>query len=469
MLFDTPVYLLFLALVVVVYWRLTWRRQNVLLLLASYFFYGWWDWRFLLLMIASTTVDFVIARRIEDAQNAVNRKALLIASLVLNFTILGFFKYFNFFLGSTVQALDAVGFHNVPRSFLAIVLPPGISFYTFQEVAYIVDVYGGKIKASRNFIEYGLFISLFPHLIAGPIQRPSHLLPQVQGPRPFRPTAFRDGCMLILMGFLRKVVIADNCAHLANAAFGGALGKNGWATLIGCYAFAWQIYGDFSGYSDIARGSAQLLGFHFMVNFRQPYFAVSLQEFWRRWHISLSTWLRDYLYIPLGGSRGKSWSIYRNLLITMVLGGLWHGANWTFVVWGALHGIVLSIERWISGQGKKLIAPSGLTKLGKQLLTFHIVCLSWIFFRAESVTGALRMLRALGNFQWSPDYAAAWLFLAVLVALGLSMDLQMEYSGGEYVFQNRSPILAYGAAVAAMVFLILFSASGNHAFIYFRF
>ncbi len=292
MLFDTPVYLAFLVLVVAVYWRLPRRPQNTLLLLASYFFYGWWDWRFLLLMIASTTIDFLIARMIEDSPDGAKRRSLLIASLIVNFAILGFFKYFNFFLNSTASSLDALGFHNVPRSFLAIILPPGISFYTFQEVAYIVDVYAGKIKASRSFIEYGLFISLFPHLIAGPIQRPSHLLPQVQNPRTFHPQTFRDGCMLILMGFVRKVVIADNCGHLANLAFNGSLGNNGWATLIGCYAFAWQIYGDFSGYSDIARGSAQLLGFHFMVNFRQPYLAISLQDFWRRWHISLSTWLQ---------------------------------------------------------------------------------------------------------------------------------------------------------------------------------
>jgi alginate O-acetyltransferase complex protein AlgI len=275
--------------------------------------------------------------------------------------------------------------------------------------------------------------------------------------------------MLILMGMVRKVVIADNCAHLANAAFGGAFGNNGWATLIGCYAFAWQIYGDFSGYSDIARGSAQLLGFHFMVNFRQPYLAVSLQEFWRRWHISLSSWLRDYLYIPLGGSRVGTRKIYRNLLITMVLGGLWHGANWTFVVWGTIHGAVLSIERWISGEHKEFVEPSGVRKVARQLLTFHIVCLSWIFFRAETVSGAFSMIRALGHFQWSSEYAAAWLFLGCLAGLGLAMDLQMESSGGEYVFQNRSSILAFGAAVTAMVFLILFSASGEHAFIYFRF
>jgi alginate O-acetyltransferase complex protein AlgI len=469
MLFDTPVYLVFLALVVVVYWRLPWRPQNALLLLASYFFYGWWDWRFLLLMIASTTIDFLIARKIEDSTDPARRRSLLIASLIVNFAILGFFKYFNFFLNSTASSLDALGFHNVPRSFLAIILPPGISFYTFQEVAYIVDVHAGRIKASRSFLDYGLFISLFPHLIAGPIQRPSHLLPQVQNPRVFDPRAFRDGCMLILMGFVRKAVIADNCGNLANLAFNGSLGNNGWATLIGCYAFAWQIYGDFSGYSDIARGSAQLLGFHFMVNFRQPYLAISLQDFWHRWHISLSTWLRDYLYIPLGGSRKGTGKTYRNLMVTMLLGGLWHGANWTFVLWGALQGFVLCMERWIFGDHAKLVEHSVMRRIARQVLTFQIVCLSWILFRAESVTGALNMIRSLGHFQWSSDFAAAWLFLAILGGLGLIMDLQMEYSGGEYVFQDQSPILGYCAAVTAIVLLILFSAGGNHAFIYFRF
>jgi D-alanyl-lipoteichoic acid acyltransferase DltB (MBOAT superfamily) len=469
MLFDTPVYLVFLALVVIAYWQLTWRKQNALLLLASYFFYGWWDWRFLLLMIGSTLIDFVIARRIEDSLDPAKRKALLIASLVVNFAILGFFKYFNFFLDSAASSLDVLGFHNVPRSFLEIVLPPGISFYTFQEVAYIVDVHAGRIKASRNFLDYGLFISLFPHLIAGPIQRPSHLLPQVQRPRVFQPKVFRDGCILIVMGLVRKTVIADNCGHLADLAFNGRLGSSGWATLIGCYAFAWQIYGDFSGYSDIARGSAQLLGFHFMVNFRQPYLATSLQDFWRRWHISLSTWLRDYLYIPLGGSHGSASKTCRNLMVTMLLGGLWHGANWTFVVWGAIQGSVLCVERWVFGDHTKMPGAVGFRKVVRQILTFQVVCLSWIFFRAESVTVALKTIRALGRFYWSSDFATAWLFLALLAGLGLIMDLQMEYSAGEYVFQNQSRILGFGAVVVALGLLILFSASGNHAFIYFRF
>jgi alginate O-acetyltransferase complex protein AlgI len=468
-LFDTPVYFVFLILTVLVYWRLGWRKQNWFLLAASYFFYGWWDWRFLLLMIGSTTIDFIIAKTIDDTSNPAKRRLLLILSLVVNFVILGFFKYFNFFLDSTAHLLNAIGLHNVPRGILGILLPPGISFYTFQEVAYIVDVYGRKIKASRNFVDYGLFISLFPHLIAGPIQRPSHLLPQVQKPRMFDSQAFQNGCMLILMGLFRKCVIADNCAHLANAAFSGRLGGDGWAVLIGVYAFAWQIYGDFSGYSDIARGSAQLLGFHFMINFRQPYLAVGLQDFWRRWHISLSTWLRDYLYIPLGGNRQGEARTYGNLLLTMLLGGLWHGANWTYVVWGAIQGVGLSLERLVFGHREQHSAPSGWLRWARWVITFQLVCLAWIFFRAESISSAFSMIWQLGHFRWAHEYAAAWLFLALLGGTGLLIDLQLEISGNEYLFQRESWQLRYVAAVAAMVLLILFSASEPHAFIYFQF
>ncbi len=317
--------------------------------LASYFFYAWWDWRFLVLMIGSTTMDFLIAQRIEPSQANLNgnRKKWLIFSLVLNFSILGVFKYFNFFVDSFSGALATLGIHHIPLPLIRIILPPGISFYTFQEVAYIVDVYKGRLQAAKSFVDYGLFVSLFPHLIAGPIQRPAHLLPQVQTNRSLDADRFFDGMMLIFSGLLRKCVVADNCALLANAAFGGQLGPpNFWVVLIGIYAFAWQVYGDFSGYSDIARGSAQLLGFHFMVNFRQPFLANRLQDFWRRWHISLSTWLRDYLYFPLGGSANGEAKTFRNLLTTMTLAGLWHGANWTFVVFGAMHGVVLSVERF---------------------------------------------------------------------------------------------------------------------------
>lgn len=270
MLFDTPVYLIFLALAVTCYWRLGWRKQNLFLLAASYFFYGWWDWRFLGVMLTSTLVDYNLALKIANNSNQRLRKTLLIASLVMNFGFLGFFKYCNFCVDTFTQVIVLIGVRHVSPFFLKIILPPGISFYTFQEVAYIIDVYQGKQQPSHSLVDYALFISLFPHLIAGPIQRPSHLLPQVQQPREFESRTFFNGLMLILSGLFRKCVIADNCALMANAAFAGQLGHGCVSLLIGAYAFGWQIYGDFAGYSDIARGSAQLLGFHFMVNFRQP-------------------------------------------------------------------------------------------------------------------------------------------------------------------------------------------------------
>ncbi len=348
MFFDTPIFFVFLAAVVLVYWRLSWRAQNALLLVASYFFYGWWDWRFLILILLSTIVDYHCAHWINQSTNPHRRRILLALSLAVNLGFLGFFKYFNFFQDSLIHVLKALGISYVNPTVLSILLPPGISFYTFQEVAYIVDVYHRRLKPADRLVDYALFISLFPHLIAGPIQRPSHLLPQVQNERTFDARSFFDGLMLIVFGLFRKCVVADNCALLANAAFSGRLGEPSIPVIaIGTYAFAWQIYGDFSGYSDIARGSAQLMGFHFMVNFRQPYLATSLQDFWRRWHISLSTWLRDYLYIPLGGNRHGEATTYRNLLLTMVIGGLWHGANWTFVAWGAIHGAVLAFERGV--------------------------------------------------------------------------------------------------------------------------
>ncbi len=411
MLFDTPVFFVFLCAVTLCYWCLKFRAQNKFLLVASYIFYGWWDWRFLCLMIGSTVIDYLIAIKIADTEDRRVKRSLLILSLVINFSILGFFKYFNFFADSLHSSLSALGIQ-VSLPLLRILLPPGISFYTFQEVAYIVDVYYERVPASRSFFDYGLFISLFPHLIAGPIQRPSHLLPQVQKPRHWDSDKSFDGFLLILEGLFRKCVIADNCALIANAAFGGSFGPPSLpVVMLGTYAFAWQIYGDFSGYSDIARGCAQILGFHFMVNFRQPYFADSIQDFWRRWHISLSTWLRDYLYIPLGGNRFGERKTYRNLLLTMLLGGLWHGANWTFVVWGAIHGGALAVERKLTRgrQRSSLVIPKWI----KRVFIFHLVCLSWIFFRATSLGAAWAMIKGVTAWSWRPEFPAAFLFLAL--------------------------------------------------------
>jgi alginate O-acetyltransferase complex protein AlgI len=467
MLFDTPIYILFLCIVGLGYWRLGFRNQNRFLLAASYLFYGWWDWRFLLLMIGSTVLDYFIAIKIAEAKDPAVRKSLLVLSLVINFSILGFFKYFNFFADSLGHVLTGVGI-KASLPVLLIILPPGISFYTFQEVAYIVDVYSGKLPPSRSFLDYGLFISLFPHLIAGPIQRPAHLLPQVQKPRHWDSDKAFDGLLLILEGLFRKCVIADNCALIANAAFSGAFGRPSLpVTLLGMYAFAWQIYGDFSGYSNIARGSAQLLGFHFMVNFRQPYFADSIQDFWRRWHVSLSTWLRDYLYIPLGGNRKGEANTYRNLLLTMLLGGLWHGANWTFVIWGGQHGATLAVERKLTRE--HAVVAGKVRKLLKQIFIFHLVCVSWVFFRAQSLGSAWQMLKGLASWSWRPEFPAAFLFLAVFSIPLLLLDIYLESTGAEYCFAF-APVrwrVAFGLACAVVIALM--GANQANAFIYFQF
>ncbi len=467
MLFDSPVYFLFLTLVVAGYWRLDRKRQNWFLLAASYLFYGWWDWRFLLLMMGSTLIDYLIAGRISVLKNPHQRKVLLVLSLVINFSILGLFKYFNFFADSVARSMAFLGMGPASVHFLHIILPPGISFYTFQEVAYIVDVYFGRVVAAGSLIDYALFISLFPHLIAGPIQRPSHLLPQVQKDRVFHADTFFDGCMLIVSGLFRKCVIADQCALIANMCFDGRLGHGFTVTVLGAVAFALQIYGDFSGYSDLARGSAQLLGFHFMVNFRQPYLATSLQDFWRRWHISLSTWLRDYLYIPLGGNRHGSLQTYRNLMLTMLLGGLWHGANWTFVVWGGIHGVGLSGER-LSGMESGADA-TGIRLWGRRAWIFAIVCFAWIFFRAQSIGAAIRMISDLAVWAWSPQLVTAMLTVGFIGALCLSMDLRLERHEEEYMFASLAPQWRVAFASGLLLTVLLFSASEPNAFIYFQF
>ena len=481
MFFDTPIYLVFLAFIVSLYWLFSRKSQNILLLVASYFFYGWWDWRFLILIAISTFVDFHCANYIDRSDNPARRRLLLTVSLIINMGFLGFFKYFNFFEDSMLQLLRTLGFENVNRTILAILLPPGISFYTFQEVAYIVDVYNRRQKPAVSITDYALFISLFPHLIAGPIQRPSHLLPQVQRERKYDGDQFFGGLLLILNGLFRKCVIADNCALLANAAFEGKLGTPSLpVVLIGSYAFAWEIYGDFSGYSDIARGSAQLLGFHFMVNFRQPYLASSLQDFWRRWHISLSTWLRDYLYIPLGGNRHGEAKTQRNLLLTMLLGGLWHGANWTFVFWGGIHGVGMAIER--KTRNLLHIPESKIASLADsrrslfslkswigRIFIFHLVCLAWVFFRAPSIADACTMLAGVPFWHWRPEYLTAFAFLAFYAIPLFCIDLVNEYRGEEYLFENFHEGFRLAYACVFFVALSIYSGNNINAFIYFQF
>jgi alginate O-acetyltransferase complex protein AlgI len=468
MLFDSPIYLIALTLVVLVYWRLGRHGQNNFLLAFSYFFYGWWDWRFLSLIWISTIVDYYCAIAIAGSNNPRQRRVLLGISLCLNLSFLGFFKYFNFFADSLSVALGGLGVH-VEHSTLKVLLPPGISFYTFQAIAYIVDVYKGRLTPARSLRDYALFICLFPHLIAGPIQRPEHLLPQVQRQRRFDARIASDGVMLIVSGLFRKCVIADQCALIANGAFNGALGPPNIALVaLGTYAFAWQIYGDFSGYSNIARGSAQLLGFHFMVNFKRPYLAESLQDFWRRWHISLSSWLRDYLYVALGGNRHGAVKTYRNLMLTMLLGGLWHGANWTFVLWGGIHGVGLAAER-ATGRAQATPAGSFFGRWGRRIFIFNLVCLAWIFFRAESIGQAFRFLGGLTSWQWRPEYWPAAFMLTLFALAMCATDLLEERRDEEFVGERASRPIRTAIAACTMLATVALAASSISAFIYFQF
>lgn len=468
MLFDSPIYLLSLLLLVPIYWWLPDRGRSNLLLGFSYVFYAWWDWRFLWLILLSTVADYYFAKAIAASNETTTRNRVLGISVAMNLLFLGYFKYFNFFIDSAHHLLTQLGF-GVDRVVLDILLPPGISFYTFQAIAYMVDVHQKRIKAVESLRDYALFIALFPHLIAGPIQRPGHLIPQVLTPRRFELEKFNQGIMLIVSGLFRKCVIADQCALIANAAFDGTFGeRNAWVTLLGMYAFAWQIYGDFSGYSNIARGSAQLLGYHFMVNFRQPYLSTSLQDFWRRWHISLSSWLRDYLYIGLGGNRHGTLMTYRNLFLTMLIGGFWHGANWTFVIWGALHGTWLAIERWLGWADSE--GRSGLAmRWVRRLFIFHIVCISWVFFRATDASSAFAMLAGLANWQAAPIPMAAWYLVAVFPITLFLVDW-FERTRDEETVAERAPVWVQALVVGAMALATVFiSAPETSAFIYFQF
>jgi D-alanyl-lipoteichoic acid acyltransferase DltB (MBOAT superfamily) len=397
MYFHSIDFALFLPIVFVLYWfvcRQSIKAQNILLLLASYVFYGWWDWRFLGLIIFSTGLDFVVAQAIAESPHKNRQKLWLWVSLSLNLGLLCVFKYFNFFIDNFVAAFNLLGY-NIPESNLNLILPVGISFYTFQTLSYTIDVYRGKMQASKDFIAFAAFVAFFPQLVAGPIERASHLLPQFLDKRPFDAAKATDGLRQILWGLVKKIVIADNCAEYANQIFNHSGEQNGMTLLLGAMFFAFQIYGDFSGYSDIAIGVARLFGFDLMRNFAFPYFSRDIAEFWRRWHISLTTWFRDYLYIPLGGSRGNKLLTARNTLIIFLVSGFWHGANWTFVYWGAFHA-VLFLPLLLTGKHRNQLntvaAASSLPtlrELFQMLLTFISVCLGWIFFRSTDLPQAL--------------------------------------------------------------------------------
>lgn len=470
MLFHTYVFWTFFAIVALFYARLPHRGQNLLLLVAGYIFYGWWDWRFLLLIALSTVVDYVIGNRIHATLGDKGRRRWLTASLVFNITLLGIFKYLGFAVAQAGSLAAWLGYQGpwwVPQ----VILPVGISFYTFQSLAYTIDLYRRRIIPARSLFSYATYVSFFPQLLAGPIERPGRLLQQVQEPRGrFDDTRLREGLYLILTGLFKKVIIADNFALVVDAVFAGpASGLSGWEVLVGVYAFAFQIYGDFSGYSSIAQGLARWLGFSLMDNFRQPYFARSPQEFWTRWHISLSSWLRDYLYIPLGGNRGSPLFTARNLMLTMLIGGLWHGAAWTFIAWGAVHGVWLVIHRHLSRTAE---AKKDAWWLGgiKMACTFHLVCLTWLLFRAQSMSQAGEMLYRLGqDWSFTPLTAYTLGMLATIASPLLLFEFWVEKKGDLLALTRIHWLLRAAVYALLILYMLYLTPERSSEFIYFQF
>lgn len=400
MLFNSINFAIFLPVVFILYWFVTnksLKLQNALLLVASYFFYACWDYRFLFLLIFSTLLDYATGIKMHEAKSTRGKKFWFWLSIGVNLGFLGFFKYYNFFVGSFADMLSLAGLQ-VNIDTLKIILPVGISFYTFHGLSYVIDIYKDRIRPERNFIEYAVFVSFFPLLVAGPIERATHLLPQIKKARKFDYTKAVDGLRQILWGLFKKIVIADTCAEYANNIFAGAEGFHGSTLILGAIFFAFQIYGDFSGYSDIALGVARLFGIELLRNFAFPYFSRDIAEFWRRWHISLSTWFRDYLYIPLGGSKGGTLMKVRNTFIIFIVSGFWHGANWTFIIWGALNAVyflpLLLLNRNRTNletvaQGK--LFPT-FRELFSMIVTFTLTVFAWIFFRANDVTHAVKYI-----------------------------------------------------------------------------
>jgi alginate O-acetyltransferase complex protein AlgI len=400
MIFTSPEFVLFALTFFALYALLPRRTRKTLLLLASYAFYGSWDARFLALLLASTLVDFVVARKLHAEHQTSTRRSWLLVSLAVNLSALAFFKYAGFFVEEAAHALSAVGI-DAPRLALDIVLPVGISFYTFQTLSYTIDVYRRDLEPTQSLLDFAIYVSFFPQLVAGPIERAAQLLPQLSTltAHPWRPVW--SGIGLIALGAFKKTVLADNFAALTESVYSDVATAHPLAVWIGTYAFAVQIYCDFSGYSDIAIGLGRLLGLELMQNFASPYAAAGPSEFWRRWHISLSTWLRDYLYIPLGGNRGGVWRVRRSLFVTMLLGGLWHGAAWNYVLWGAFHGVLLlllrgpSVERALARLQALPTATRALVVVARRVAFFHIVCVGWSFFRASSLTECITLLEKL--------------------------------------------------------------------------
>lgn len=444
MLFNSIDFAIFLPVVFLLYWFVTKKNlklQNLLIVIASYVFYGFWDWRFLSLIIFSTLIDYLVGARLSNEENTSKRKILLCISIAFNLGLLGFFKYYNFFLENLITAFTFFG-NTISIEGLNIVLPVGISFYTFQTLSYTIDIYKRKLEPTKDFIAFSAFISFFPQLVAGPIERATNLLPQFHKKRVFEYDKAVDGLRQILWGLFKKVVIADNSAKIANEIFSNSNDYSGSTLLFGALFFTFQIYCDFSGYSDIAIGTSRLFGFNLKQNFAFPYFSRDIAEFWRRWHISLSTWFRDYLYIPLGGSRGGTRLKIRNILVIFVVSGVWHGANWTFVVWGVLNALFFlpilltnSHRKNLNTVAQDKLLPS-LKELFQMLLTFGLTVIGWIFFRAENVDHAVSYLSGIFSFTlfYLPNFERTSNLFVLQTTFLILLFLLIEWKGRERKF-----------------------------------
>ncbi len=477
MLFNSISFLIFLPVVFVLYWGLfkkSLKLQNIFLLLASYLFYGWWDYRFLALIAASTLVDYFIGRFLQKTANELQRKLLLSLSLIFNLGLLGFFKYYNFFIESWIDSWANLGV-NMNLSSLNIILPVGISFYTFQTLSYTIDVYRKKIEPTADIINFSVFVAFFPQLVAGPIERAKHLLPQFSKKRIFNEEWAISGIHLILWGLFKKIVIADSCAIYVNAIFDDYENMNSASLLLGTVYFAFQIYGDFSGYSDIAIGTGRLFGFDLMRNFNFPYFSRNIAEFWRRWHISLSTWFRDYLYIPLGGSRGSKWQQVRNVFIIFLVSGFWHGANWTFVIWGGLHALFF-LPLLLGDQNRKhlnqvaenKILPS-FRELLQMLFTFGLTSFAWIFFRADSLVDAINFIkRIFTDLNFGLQFLSIERYnVEMLLIIGIFVLLEWFHRHLEHPFIGSFKWVKIIAIILMLLTLGVYS--DQQEFIYFQF
>ena len=477
MFFNSLHFAIFLPIVFILYWVIGAKskiNQNYILILASYYFYSCWDWRFLFLLVFSTLLDYVSGMKIEKSQTPFERKMWLWICVTINLGFLGVFKYYNFFATSFTELVHSFGFTASPI-LLKLILPVGISFYTFHGLSYIIDIYYQRIKAEKNFVDYSLFVSYFPLLVAGPIERATHLLPQLKVNRKFEFNKAKEGIYQIVWGLVKKVVIADSCAIYANEIFNHYNSMNSWSLILGAIYFAFQIYGDFSGYSDIALGTSKLFGIDLLRNFNYPYFSRDIAEFWRKWHISLSSWFRDYLYIPLGGSKGNKLFQVRNTFIIFLVSGFWHGANFTYVAWGLINALYF-LPLLLLNQNRKNVADftlgfnfDSVRTLLNILSTFSLTCIAWIFFRSKTITDAfLYIKRMFENQKFSIEYFRIERYSNELLALVLIFVI-IEWNNRHKLepISGKWSWLKLSLCLAAIVALGIFS--DYKEFIYFQF